>query len=553
MTDTVQPIDQLIDNGLLPTQADLPEDFDPLAEGILMSHQKEWLEDRSPLKIAEKCRRSGFTFAEALDNTITAATARGEGGSNVFYIGDTKDKGREFIGYCAHFARVVAGQMASIEEFLFDDLKEDGSTNQISAFRITFASGYRIVALSSRPENIRGLQGIVVIDEAAFHKDVGEVIDAAQALTIWGGKIRVISTHNGILNPFNDLVIRTVAGKTKWTHHRITFDEVIENGLYERYCLMVPDPQPFDEWYATIREGYTDESRMREELDAIPRDAEGSALARVQVEACTDRAVPVLRLAKQKSFIEAPEDARRREVDDWLREHVAPVILERIDINKRTAIGADIARKGHGTSIIVSQIGAGLKRECAFVIELRNLPFDQLRQVLWFIFDRAGRRWSASIDASGLGMETAEAARVKYGTRVTEVMLNNAWYRENGAKIVTSIEDQTMTLPADDDIVSDICALAWIGGLVKIPEGHETTGQDGGKRHADAAIAGMLMEHAAGIEPAKITEIATAGARAPEAEGYAAAEGDTMQPVKVGAGWANTVPSGIDFSGFGEG
>ena len=143
---------------------DIPEDLDPLAEGILMRHQQDWLADKSDLKLAEKGRRTGITFAEALDDTITAASARSAGGDNVFYIGDTRDKGREFIGYVAHFARVVAKEeareMAGIEEFLFEDAQPDGSPRHISAFRIRFASGYRVEALWSNPANIRGLQAI---------------------------------------------------------------------------------------------------------------------------------------------------------------------------------------------------------------------------------------------------------------------------------------------------------------------------------------------------------------------------------------------------------
>ncbi len=125
----------------LPRGGEVPEDLDPLADGVLMRHQAEWLEDDADLKLAEKGRRTGITFAEALDATLIAAAKKSEGGSNYFYIGDTKDKGREFIGYVAHFARTVAGQLASIEEFLFEDQKDDGTTNLISAFRVRFASG----------------------------------------------------------------------------------------------------------------------------------------------------------------------------------------------------------------------------------------------------------------------------------------------------------------------------------------------------------------------------------------------------------------------------
>ena len=36
-----------------------------------------------------------------------------------------------------------------------------------------------------------------MIDEAAFHDDLPELLKAALAFTMWGGVVRVISTHNG--------------------------------------------------------------------------------------------------------------------------------------------------------------------------------------------------------------------------------------------------------------------------------------------------------------------------------------------------------------------
>ena len=134
------PIDDLIPGGVPSV------DLDPLADGILMEHQKEWVEDQSDLKIARKGRRTGFTFAEALDSTIIAATATGEGGDSTYYIGDTKDKGLEFIATCAGFARHVAKELLTVGEFMFDDVQPDGTTKQIAAYRIRFASGNVIVA-----------------------------------------------------------------------------------------------------------------------------------------------------------------------------------------------------------------------------------------------------------------------------------------------------------------------------------------------------------------------------------------------------------------------
>ena len=53
----------------------------------LLPYQQRWIADESPLKIAEKSRRIGLTWAEAADDVLIAA--REEHSSNVFYIGPT--------------------------------------------------------------------------------------------------------------------------------------------------------------------------------------------------------------------------------------------------------------------------------------------------------------------------------------------------------------------------------------------------------------------------------------------------------------------------------
>ena len=174
----------------------IPEGFNPLDDGVLMKHQREVAAIQASIIAVPKGRRTGITFGTMLNKTLVAAARKSAGGDNVYYIGDTKEKGLEAIGYCAKFARVIAqaqGQGASgVEEFLFEDQDDNGKTKHITAYRIRFASGFQVCALSSRPANIRGLQGHVVIDEAAFHPDVQGVLDAATALLIWGGQITVI-------------------------------------------------------------------------------------------------------------------------------------------------------------------------------------------------------------------------------------------------------------------------------------------------------------------------------------------------------------------------
>lgn len=480
----------------LPRGAEIPEDLDPLADGVLMAHQAEWLEDESDLKVCAKGRRTGITFAEALDDTLIAAAKRSAGGQNVFYIGDTKDKGREFIGYVAHFAKTVAKEMLSIEDSVFIDEREDGTTKFISSFRISFASGFRVEALSSRPENIRGLQGVVVIDEAAFHKNVRDVLDAVNALLIWGGKIRVISSHNGVQNPFNELIREADAGKIPFSVHTYSFALAVRNGLYKRVCLIKGTEWTAEKeaaWEAQIRGSYgTRTAKMKQELDAIPAEAEGAALTRVLIESCMSRDLPpVVRWVRPDEFKEMSDDVREAEALEFCETVLKP-LLDALDPEREHCFGEDFARKGDKTAIIVPEIGADLVRRARLVLELKNIPFDQQRDILFYVVDRIPRLMGGALDATGNGAFLAEKARQRYGECIVEVMLSQKWYSVNMPAYTEAFSDKTVLYPYDADILADHQALAYVGGIIKVPDGHSTKGADGYDRHGDTAPAGAL-------------------------------------------------------------
>ena len=479
----------------LPRGADIPDDLDPLADGVLMRHQAEWLEDTSDLKIAEKGRRTGITFAEALDCTLIAAAKRSAGGQNCFYIGDTKDKGREFIGYVKHFAQVVAKELREIKEFLYQDERADGSTQYISGYRISFASGFRVEALSSRPENIRGLQGTVVIDEAAYHRDVRDVLDAVNALLIWGGKIRVISTHNGVLNPFNELVKEALAEKVPFKVHNIPFQKAVENGLFKRVCLIKGEEWTSEaeaKWEAKIRGSYGPRTaKMKQELDAIPAEQEGAALTRVMIESCMKSGIPVIRWACKDEFKNYPDHIRTAETTEYCERELLPLLIK-LDHRRQHVFGEDFGRTGDATAILPMEIGQDLVRRSVFAVELRNVPFDQQREILFYVVDRLPRLVGGALDATGNGAYLAEKAAQKYGATVVEVKLSEAWYRTEMPAYTMAFSDKTILLPADADILADHQSLAYVNGIVRVPEGHTSKGADGFDRHGDTAVAGAL-------------------------------------------------------------
>lgn len=482
----------LADFDLLP-YTPLPEDHDPLADGILMLHQKEWIEDDSDLKLAAKGRRTGITYVEALDDCLIAATARSAGGDNVYYIGDTKDKGLEFIRYVAHFARIVAKEvLAQIEEFLFEDKQESGDSKFIAAFRVRFASGYQVCALSSRPSNIRGLQGVVVIDEAAFHQNVQAVIEAVNALLIWGGKIRIISSHNGEDNPFNKLIKAIKKGDYEYSIHYIPFSKAVKNGLYERVCLMkgwTPSKEGFEKWLKRIYKSYGRNTEARlQELEAIPAKGAGVYFPRLLVESAQIEGVPTVHFERPTEWY--LDKGRFKEATTWYEENIRPV-LKGLDPAHRSVFGQDFGRDGDLSVIMVHQ--EEQRRWLPRLnIEWRCIPFDIQELLLDLLIRDLPLFHLGTLDARGNGQSHAEKAQQKFGlAHIVCFKATRELYALNFPKYRSALEDGTFRLPDGEDIVADHRVIIMDKGNPTMSDLH-INGSDGMPRHGDSAIAAFL-------------------------------------------------------------
>lgn len=472
------------------------------APAVLLPYQQRWVADKSPLKVAEKSRRIGLTWAEASDDVLIAAASRQAGGQNVYYIGYNMDMAIEYIEACAMWARVMSQAASAIEEG--EEIFRDGNEDRaVKTYTIHFDSGFRIVALSSRPANLRGKQGVIVIDEAAFHGQLDELLKAAIALLIWGGCVRIISTHNGDTNPFNELVTAIRSGARKGSVHRIVFDDAVDEGLYRRVCLrMGRDWSAADEaaWVAEVRSYYGDAAT--EELDVIPSQGSGAWLTTALIEARMDPA-PVLRYTAPDGFERQPDTARHAEIQDWLQLEVGPV-LDSIAGARETAFGMDFGRSGDLSVIGVCEITQQMQRRCPGLIELRNMPHRQQEQIVDYVVARLPRMRKAAFDARGNGHALAEFSAQKHGWhRVELVMPTETWYRENMPPLKQAFEDDGIRIPRDMDIRNDLRAVKVVRGVARVPD-ERGTGRDGGKRHGDAAIALALMYYASRAETAEI-------------------------------------------------
>lgn len=478
--------------------------FDP--KEVLLGYQKAWIADESPLKIAEKSRRTGLTWAEAADASLTAGAARGQGGTNHFYVGSNKEMAREFIDAAAMWAKVFDKAAGEIQEEVFVDDGQDGK--EILTFAIYFASGFKIQALSSNPSNLRGMQGNVTIDEAAFHERLAEVLKAALALTMWGAKVRLISTHNGIENLFNELINDSRAGKKDYSVHRITLDDACADGLYRRICQIRGidwSQAAEDEWKAKLLKATATEEDALEEYYCVPKSGGGAYLSRALIEArmsSVDETGPILRLEKGADFGEWPEQLRAAEISDWCNQVLLPVLMT-LDPSRPHIFGEDFARSGDLTVVDVGEIAQDLHITTKLQVELKNIPFRQQEQILFYIVDRLPRLRGGAMDARGNGQALAEYAKDRYGSEVIEcVMLSEAFYREQMPRFKSHFEDALITIPRDDDTRTDLQALS-VNRRGTPCLGDVRTGKEK-ERHGDAAISLFLMVYASTLDGAPI-------------------------------------------------
>lgn len=473
-----------------------PAQIAKTSANVLLPYQVRWLADKAPIKVAEKSRRIGLTWAEAADSALIAAARQG---MDTWYLGYNHDMAREFVETAASWARQFNKAARAIEQIAIDDERHD-----IIAYRIRFSSGHKIVALSSRPSNLRGKQGRAVIDEAAFHDDLKGLLKAALAFTMWGGSVRVISTHNGADSAFNELVNDIRSERKPYSLHRITVDDAIRDGLYHRICQKVRSKwtQAGEQaWRAQLFEEYGDDAD--EELLCIPRRSGGAFLSSALIEARMREDIPVVRWEMPPEFAQHSEHDRTRTAADFCNVTIAP-LLDHLDPNAMSCFGEDFGRSGDLTVIWPLQMRNNLLRRTPFVVELRNIPFRQQEQILFYIVDRLPRFVGGAMDARGNGQYLAETAMQRYGQRIQQLMLSVDWYRENMPRYKAAFEDGGIELPRDADILADHRSLVMENGIAHVPE-RRARGITGKPRHGDSAIAGALAYYASKMNPTEIS------------------------------------------------
>ncbi len=471
---------------------------------VLLPYQSKavsLLEGDAEVLVIEKSRRIGMTWGLASAAVLKAGKERAAGGMDAMYISYSQEMTREFIDACAMWARAFSTAAMAAEEFLFPDGDVEGDRS-IQAFRIRFASGFEIIALSSAPRSLRGKQGIVIIDEAAFVESLPELLKAALAFLMWGGQVVICSTHDGAENPFNELVQDVLAGRRPFKAMRVDLDQALQDGLYQRICLVKGEAWT-PEGEATWRQGLIDNygDGADEELFCIPSMGSGAWLPAPLIEARMISEGEILRLELPADYLQKSLFEQALLIAPFMKQLADA--LAALDLGPQYAFGFDFGRVADLSVGVLLAIEARLRRREALTIEMRNVPGKEQKLIVGSVLKHVRARLvGAAFDATGMGWTVAEDMGRLYGFRENEdagglvwaIKFTEEWYRLQMPPLKARFEDDGISLIPDPEHLSDLRTVKLIRGIPRVPPTRE--GEKGKKRHGDFAIGLALADFA---------------------------------------------------------
>lgn len=426
---------------------------------LLCPYQVRWILDDAALKLAEKSRRIGFSYADAYESVEGAVTNKGD----VWYSSADFTAAIEYMDYCRDFARVfnAVATYAEVEEVIEE--------KRINTLRLTFANGNKIVAGSSNPIFFRSKGGRAKLDEFAFHRDGRQLYKAAHATSqFWGHQLSAWSSHQGTGSYFNKLLTQARSGELKASVHRVTIHDAVEQGIVERIIMRkkrleeppAPDAKARQEWLDQMRATCPDQDMWAEEYECQPSTDHGSLLNYEQIEQCE---VKNLQLVEDLAAIKGECYA-----------------------------GFDVGRKSDRSVLWVDQrVGDVFWTRALLVLE--KMSFTAQQDVLdRLMANRAVKR--LCIDQTGLGMMLAELVQGRWGAhRVEAVTFTNASKSEMAMPFVRRFQDRNARIPADAALREDLHSVRKIVTASNNVRLDADRSEDG---HADRFWAGALASHA---------------------------------------------------------
>lgn len=443
----------------------------PERDTLLLPFQAKWVLDPARLKLAEKSRQIGWSWATAY--SIVRKKSMADARLDAWISSRDDIQARLFLEDCKDFASLLQIAAADLGERVID---ERGNT----AYTISFANGLRAHSMSSNPDAQAGKRGDRVLDEFALHPDPRKLYAIAYPGITWGGALEIFSTHRGSANYFNELIreIKERGNPKNFSYHRVTLQDALDQGFLYKLQAKLPadDPrQQMDEadYFNFVRAGAADEESFMQEYMCVPADDQGAFLSYDLIATCEYSANQL----------------------DQFKITRAGAIIGTFDLHAAKNplyVGVDVGRVRDLTAIWVDE-KIGDVGWCRALIEMQNKTFDEQESVLYEILALPQVR-RCCIDNTGLGRQFAERAQKRFGEyKVEAVTFTGAVKEELAYPVRSGFEDRTERIPMDPLIRADLRAIkkeTTAAGNIRF------TADAGPGGHADRFWAKALAKHA---------------------------------------------------------
>lgn len=389
---------------------------------VFLPFQSRWIEDDSRLKLMEKSRQIGISWATAYAAVSRTALA---GARFDQWVSSRDDiQAQLFLEDCKFWA----GQATIAAEDLGEQLLDP--RDRQTAYVLRFASGRRINSMSSNPNAQAGKRGGRILDEFALHPDPRKLWAIAYPGITWGGAMELVSTHRGSQNFFNGLVreVNEQGNPKGISLHTVTLQDALDQGFLwklQQYLAADDERQAMDEaaYFDFIRSGAADEESFQQEYMCRPADDDAAFLEYDLIGRC--------------------EYARG---EAWETIEGGTLFL-----------GVDIGRKKDLTVLwLLEKLGDVFYTRA--VITLQNMTKPDQEKVLWpWIAQVLASGGRVAIDNTGLGIGWVDDAQAKFGKYRVEGVNFTAQSKEALAYPVRgTMEDRRLRIPNDDKIRADL-------------------------------------------------------------------------------------------------
>lgn len=425
----------------------------------MLGYQAKWIRDKSRLKLMEKARQIGMTWATAYD--IVTSTSLQDAMFDEWISSRDEIQARLFLEDCKGFARMLSIGAEDLGERVLD---EKGNTAQV----LQFANGRRANSMSSNPDAQAGKRGGRKIDEYALHREQRKMWAIAYPGITWGGGLAAWSTHRGSATFFNELIqeVKHKGNPKGISLHTVTLQDALDAGLLYKLQqkLAADDPRiGMDEadYYTFIRSGCADEESFLQEFMCVPADDAGAFLTYEEIAGC-----------------EYPH------AEHW----ELPLAEVRGDLY----VGVDVGRDHDLTVIwVVERVGGvSFTRK---IVEMKAQTFEAQEHALYGILALPNVR-RCCIDRTGIGRQFAERAAQRFGSyRVEGLAFTPAVKEELAYPLRAAFEDKSVRVPNDKFIRADLRSIrkeTTAAGNIRI------TADRGKNGHADRFWALALALHA---------------------------------------------------------